>query len=134
MAYRALNEKTLIDYLRSRPIVTGRFSRGADLSVKEVGDGNLNLVFIVSNRTEPGQAVIVKQALDYLRVAGESWPLTRERIRFESQAMQMYNRLCPGLVPEERVYAETRRSMEALQREGKPQSVGKRCGSWSGSA
>jgi 5-methylthioribose kinase len=53
--------------------------------VKEVGDGNLNLVFIVANRNEPGQAVIAKQALNYLRVAGESWPLTRERMRFESQ-------------------------------------------------
>jgi 5-methylthioribose kinase len=68
--------------------------------VKEVGDGNLNLVFIVANRDEPDQAVIAKQALNYLRVAGESWPLTRERMRFESLAMQTYNRLCPGLVPE----------------------------------
>ncbi len=100
MAYQALNEKTLIDYLRGRPSMAARFDAGADLSVKEVGDGNLNLVFIVSNRAEPGQAVIVKQALDYLRVAGESWPLTRERMRFETQAMQVYNRLCPGLVPE----------------------------------
>lgn len=100
MAYHALDEKTLIDFLLERPAVAQRFARGADLSVKEVGDGNLNLVFIVTNRDEPGQAVIVKQALNYLRVAGESWPLTRERMRFESQAMQTYNRLCPGLVPE----------------------------------
>ena len=100
MPYRALNEKTLIAYLRGRPAVAARFPRGADLTVKEVGDGNLNLVFIVANRDEPGQAVIAKQALNYLRVAGESWPLTRERMRFESQAMQAYNRLCPGLVPE----------------------------------
>lgn len=99
MAYRALSENTLTNYLRSRPSVLARFDKDADLSVKEVGDGNLNLVFIVSNRAEPGQAVIVKQALDYLRVAGESWPLTRERMRFETQAMQVYNRLCPGLVP-----------------------------------
>jgi len=100
MAYHALNERTLIDYLRGRAAVAGRFDPDADLSVKEVGDGNLNLVFIVANRDEPGQAVIAKQALNYLRVAGESWPLTRERMRFESQAMQAYNRLCPGLVPE----------------------------------
>lgn len=100
MPYRALDEKTLIDYLRGRPAIAQRFSHGADLSVKEVGDGNLNLVFIVTNRNEPVQAVIAKQALNYLRVAGESWPLTRERMRFEFQAMQSYNRLCPGRVPE----------------------------------
>jgi 5-methylthioribose kinase len=67
-----------------------------------VGDGNLNLVFIVTSRADPAQAVVAKQALNYLRVAGESWPLTRERMRFESQAMLLYNDLCPGLVP--RIY------------------------------
>jgi 5-methylthioribose kinase len=100
MSYHALNENTLISYLRSRPAVAERIGRPDEISVREVGDGNLNLVFIVSSRSQPGQAVIVKQALDYLRVAGESWPLTRERMRFETQAMQLYNRLCPGLVPE----------------------------------
>jgi 5-methylthioribose kinase len=100
MAYRALSEKTLVDYLRGRPAVAERLPRTADLTVREVGDGNLNLVFIVSSSAEPARAVIVKQALDYLRVAGESWPLTRERMRFETQAMLLYNQLCPGLVPE----------------------------------
>lgn len=39
MAYRALNEKTFIDILLNRPAIARRFSRAADLSVKEVGDG-----------------------------------------------------------------------------------------------
>jgi len=106
MAYHALTENTLIDYLRGRPALAEHLPREAALSVREVGDGNLNLVFVVSNRAEPGppgaqpaQAVIVKQALNYLRVAGESWPLTRERMRFESQAMLLYNELCPGTRP-----------------------------------
>jgi len=102
MSYHALTENTLVDYLRGRPALAELLPHGAALSVREVGDGNLNLVFLVSNRAEPAQAVIVKQALNYLRVAGESWPLTRERMRFESQAMRLYNDLCPGLVP--RVY------------------------------
>ena len=102
MAYHALTENTLVDYLRGRPALIDRLPRGAALSVREVGDGNLNLVFVVSDPAEPARAVIVKQALNYLRVAGESWPLTRERMRFESQAMLLYNELCPGLVP--RVY------------------------------
>ena len=63
MAYYSLDEKTLIDYLRNRPTIAQRFPRGADLTVKEVGDGNLNLVFIVASRNEPAQAVIAKQAL-----------------------------------------------------------------------
>jgi len=106
VAYHALTENTLIDYLRGRSALDEHLPHGAALSVREVGDGNLNLVFVVSGPAGPGpqpaQAVIVKQALNYLRVAGESWPLTRERMRFESQAMLLYNDLCPGLVP--RIY------------------------------
>jgi 5-methylthioribose kinase len=98
MAYHALTETTLIDYLRDRPALGEILPRGA-VSVREVGDGNLNQVFIVSGASDPGRTLVVKQALDYLRVAGESWPLTRERMRYESQAMRLYNDLCPGLVP-----------------------------------
>ena len=98
MAYHALTENTLVEYLRGRPALADLLPRGP-AAVREVGDGNLNLVFVVSDRTEPARALVAKQALNYLRVAGESWPLTRERMRFESQAMQLYNELCPGLVP-----------------------------------
>ncbi len=50
----------------------------------EVGDGNLNLVFIV---TSPIGALIVKQALPYLRVVGEGWPLPLRRTFFEYNAL-----------------------------------------------
>ncbi|MEZ4716023.1 MAG: hypothetical protein R2851_08035 [Caldilineaceae bacterium] len=69
------------------------------MRAREVGDGNLNLVFIVENADDPGQSVVLKQALPYLRVAGDSWPLTRERMRFETQALRKHNELAPGLVP-----------------------------------
>ena len=69
------------------------------LSISEVGDGNLNLVFIVQNTANPAESVVLKQALPFLRVAGESWPLTRERMRYETQALLKYNELAPGLVP-----------------------------------
>src|ERR1700690_3608226 len=48
--------------------------------VREVGDGNLNLVFIVEG---PDGSVCVKQALPYVRAAGPSWPMSPERIFFE---------------------------------------------------
>ncbi len=48
--------------------------------VREVGDGNLNLVFIVEGRAG---SVCVKQALPYVRVAGPSWPIPLERAFFE---------------------------------------------------
>jgi 5-methylthioribose kinase len=99
MAYRALDNASLAGYLSTRPVAMEKLGSAAGLSVREVGDGNLNLVFLVAAAGDPGRAVVVKQALPYLRVAGESWPLTRERMRFESQALRTYNELCPGLVP-----------------------------------
>ena len=103
MTYQALNDRTVIAYVRACPAMERVFSQDAPLSAKEVGDGNLNLVFIVTNGANPRQSAVVKQALPYLRVAGESWPLTRERMRFETQALLLYNDLTPGLAPE--VYA-----------------------------
>ena len=100
MAYTPLNEKTVVDYIKSRPKVWNvLFDKDAELEVREVGDGNLNLVFIVINSKNPEQTVVLKQALPYLRVAGDSWPLTRERMRYETQALLKYNELAPGLVP-----------------------------------
>jgi 5-methylthioribose kinase len=49
--------------------------------VREVGDGNLNLVFIVDG---PDGSVCVKQALPYVRAAGPSWPMSLDRAFFEN--------------------------------------------------
>jgi 5-methylthioribose kinase len=55
--------------------------RPEDWQVREVGDGNLNLVFIVDG---PDGSVCVKQALPYVRVAGPSWPMSIDRAFFEN--------------------------------------------------
>ena len=103
-SYHALDDKTVADYLRNQPATRDLFDSAAPLKASEVGDGNLNLVFIVKNEQNPEQAVIVKQALPFLRVAGDSWPLTRERMRFESQALLLYNEIAPGLAPAVHLY------------------------------
>lgn len=69
---------------------------GPPESADEIGDGNLNLVF----RVRGGDAtVIVKQALPYLRVVGDGWPLTLDRARIEAEALTVHGRLAPGRVP-----------------------------------
>lgn len=64
--------------------------------VREVGDGNLNLVFIVEG---PAGAVCVKQALPYVRAAGPSWPMTPERAFYENAYYQAVAPHVAGLVP-----------------------------------
>lgn len=98
-SYQILNENTVVDYLRGQPEVRARFTDMDAVQAREVGDGNLNLVFIVQNSRIPTEAVVLKQAVPYLRVAGESWPLSRERMRFEAQALLLYTELVPALVP-----------------------------------
>ncbi len=65
--------------------------------IREVGDGNLNLVFIVEGARD---GVVVKQALPYVRLVGESWPLPLERSWFEYRALTEQARHAPGLTPE----------------------------------
>lgn len=72
--------------------------------VREVGDGNLNLVFIVEGETG---AVIVKQALPYVRLVGESWPLPLKRSFFEYHALTRQQARDPDSVPEIYHYDES---------------------------
>ena len=64
---------------------------------REVGDGNLNLVFIVKS---PKGQVIVKQALPYVRLVGDSWPLPLKRAFFEYHALIRQAERDPGIVPD----------------------------------
>jgi 5-methylthioribose kinase len=97
--YHPLTETEAIEIASTLP---GLFSAGAKLACREIGDGNLNLVFHVSE-LKTGRSIILKQALPYAKVVGESWPLTLDRARIESEALQIQADLAPGLVP--KVYA-----------------------------
>jgi 5-methylthioribose kinase len=68
----------------------------ADWEIREVGDGNLNLVFIVTSGTA---GVVVKQALPYVRLVGESWPLPLDRAHFERAALETQAAHVPMHVP-----------------------------------
>ena len=97
-SYEALSVETLPDRLKGVAALAGKV--GADSAtwqVQEVGDGNLNLVFIVTGPT--GKAV-VKQALPYVRLVGDSWPLPRYRAFYEYHALTRQAARDPGSVPE----------------------------------
>jgi 5-methylthioribose kinase len=67
-----------------------------DWTVEEVGDGNLNLVFKLRG---PAGGVAVKQALPYVRLVGESWPLPLSRAHYEHLALTHETRCAPGVPP-----------------------------------
>jgi len=96
--YRILHEGDLRDHLAGLPAVAGVLGGAPDgWSIDEVGDGNLNLVFIVKGTTG---GVAVKQALPYVRLVGESWPLPLSRAHYEYLALTAQARLAPRLVPQ----------------------------------
>ncbi|AWB44012.1 S-methyl-5-thioribose kinase [Paenibacillus sp. CAA11] len=75
------------------------FQENALLTCEEIGDGNLNLVFHIRD-AKNGKGLIIKQALPYAKVVGESWPLSLDRARIEREALQIQHQLAPDLVPE----------------------------------
>lgn len=96
MSYRALSEEEAKEYALSIPHL---FPEHAQLVSREIGDGNLNLVFHIQD-TLSTKSIIFKQALPYARIVGESWPLTLDRARIEYHALVRQKELCPDLVPE----------------------------------
>ncbi|MDE0110819.1 MAG: S-methyl-5-thioribose kinase, partial [Albidovulum sp.] len=72
--------------------------------IVEVGDGNLNLVFLVRG---PNSGFAAKQALPYVRLVGDSWPLPLSRSHYEHAALSRQAEHAPGLVPAIYHYDET---------------------------
>ncbi len=98
IAFKALTVETLGRRLGDVPAVAGRVGGAPEnWSIREVGDGNLNLVFIVEGATG---TVVVKQALPYVRLVGDSWPLPLKRSFFEYNALVRQQQRAPGMVPE----------------------------------
>jgi 5-methylthioribose kinase len=97
-AFEALTAETLPSRLGGTEALTSRIGTDtAGWRVREVGDGNLNLVFIVEGAKG---AAVVKQALPYVRLVGESWPLPLKRSFFEYHALKRQEeRAGVGTVP-----------------------------------
>ncbi len=96
-AYKPHTPDSLKTYLAGIPAVTDIIGGKADeFTVEEVGDGNLNLVFKVRG---PKGGIAVKQALPYVRLVGESWPLPLSRAHYEHMALKEQARLTGNLVP-----------------------------------
>ncbi|TGT85977.1 MULTISPECIES: S-methyl-5-thioribose kinase [unclassified Mesorhizobium] len=105
LPFEALSVETLATRLGTNEALCAKI--GGDASawkVREVGDGNLNLVFIVEGASG---GAIVKQALPYVRLVGDSWPLPLKRSFFEYHALTRQEARAPGSVPAIYYFDET---------------------------
>lgn len=104
--YKFLDSSSIADYIATRPELSGRIDHKNLIEIKEVGDGNLNLVFIVKDSS--GRGVVLKQALPYVRLVGPDWPMTPDRARFEYSTSVIHGKAAPGLVPEMYFFDQSR--------------------------
>ncbi len=98
MSYYILTTDNIKEFLLNIPECKSFFDDDI-LDIQEIGDGNVNFVFIAKSRKDPSKALILKQAVPYLRCAGESFPLSKERMTFEIRALLNYAKLTPTYVP-----------------------------------
>ncbi|MHC0038652.1 S-methyl-5-thioribose kinase [Pseudoneobacillus sp. C159] len=94
MTYQPLSESSAIALAVKMRI----FPENALLTCSEIGDGNLNLVFRITDGST-GKGIIIKQALPYAKVVGESWPLTLKRAKIEADALKLFGKIVPDYVP-----------------------------------
>ncbi|PFK46841.1 S-methyl-5-thioribose kinase [Bacillus cereus] len=92
MGYSSLTEETAVQYAKEN----GYFGEKAKITCHEIGDGNLNYVFRLHDEE---RSIIVKQALPYAKVVGESWPLSLRRATIERQALQIFGQYASEYVP-----------------------------------
>jgi 5-methylthioribose kinase len=122
-----LSADALRAYVAAKPALAAAVGGGdpASWRVREVGDGNLNFVYLITPAEEeaggkgggaanaataaatPASSLglAVKHSVPYVRVVGEGWPLSQERARIEADALQLHGSLAPaGMVPRVLLY------------------------------
>ena len=99
--YKILNNDLIKEYIDETPEIRSLLLDSSEsidkIEVCEIGDGNLNFVYMVKSSKK---SVILKQAVPFLRCVGEEYPLSRLRMSFEIEALKIEKDICHDLVPE----------------------------------
>lgn len=97
---REKRERDLIDLVLAR---TKIFTAKDQVSIEEIGDGNINYVYrLVEEGTE--KSLVVKYSDKLLRSSQR--PLDLKRSKIEARALKIKKDLCPDMVPEVYYYDE----------------------------
>ena len=118
-----LTEQTAIEYVQANPSCAKQVGPpGVQLKCREATDGNINYIYIVEG---PAGGLVIKQGRSYIRIVGESWPLTQvsyrrhirrtsakcvsvqDRLRIEGNWMKEQNEICPQYIPDLYLLDET---------------------------
>ncbi|USK72493.1 S-methyl-5-thioribose kinase [Peribacillus asahii] len=93
-SFELLTNETAIALIQKLELL----DKDATLTCRKIGAGTFNYVFhVADNATNKG--VIIKQAVPYAKVLGESWPLTLKRAAIEADALLTFGSYCPEYVP-----------------------------------
>lgn len=92
--YFKMTEQDALNYSKT---MLNIFKQDAELTCKEIGDGNLNYVFKVVDEKN-NQSIIIKQAGPVARISDE-FKLSPDRNRIESEILKLQHGLAPGFVP-----------------------------------
>lgn len=93
--YFLMEEKDALEYIMYK---YNFFDKDAELTCKEIGDGNLNYVFRIKDE-KSGKSVILKHSGNETR-ARSGRIIDTDRARIEAEILQLENKLAPGMVPE----------------------------------
>ena len=93
--YKPLEVSTIKNFIESNDKIKNIIGDTEEIEIKEVGDGNLNLVFFVESKKN---SICIKQPLPYLR-ALKDWPLTLKRSYYESEYMSIHSNHVSDLMP-----------------------------------
>ncbi|MBE9524455.1 MAG: S-methyl-5-thioribose kinase [Chloroflexi bacterium] len=94
MTYKIFDEKSAIKHMIED---LGYFDNSADLTCKEIGDGNLNHVFRIVDKISK-QSFILKQALPYARTS-KDMTLDANRCKIEAMTLIAQSKYSPQMVP-----------------------------------
>ena len=93
--YQPLEVSTIKNFIENSDKIKNIIGDTKEIEIKEVGDGNLNLVFFVESKKN---SICIKQPLPYLRVL-KDWPLTLKRSYYESEYMNIHSNHVSDLMP-----------------------------------
>ena len=105
--YKPLKLNELKKFIISKRHLKKLFKNISNLEVKEVGDGNLNLVFFIENKYN---SICLKQPLPYLRVL-KDWPLTLKRSYYEYEYFNTHKKYVKNHFPKIYDYDEVLRTI-----------------------